>query len=220
VSALLVLGIGTLLIAWAYSKVTPAWADRYLAVIVGPLILLFGLGLSRAGRLGIVALVLIAGFWVLDPIPASRASKSNVASVIGKLRPHLAADTLVLSTQPEQVPVLDYYLRGAGRYATPLGFVRDPRVVDWREALSRFRHSPLRSTPAPLLRSLTPGQRVLLIAPVGLPKSPLWMVLIQRATNGWTRALDHDRSLKLVASSAAKVYSAGVAVEGTVYVVR
>jgi mannosyltransferase len=220
VSCMLVLGIGTLLVAWAYSKVTPAWANRYLAVIVGPLILLFGLGLSRAGRLGLVALVLVCGFWVLDPIPTSLAAKSNVASVIGKLRPHLASDMLVLSTQPEQVPVLDYYLRGRGRYATPLGLVADPRVVNWRDALGRFRRSPLRSTPGPLLRSLTPGQRVLLVTPVGLPKSPLWMVLIQRASTRWSSVLDHDPSLKLVASSAAKVYSAGVAVEGAVYVVR
>jgi hypothetical protein len=76
------------------------------------------------------------------------------------------------------------------------------------------------STPPPLLRSLTPGERILLVTPVGLPKSPAWMVLIQRATDRWTRALNHDRLLRHVATSNAKVYSAGVAVSGSVYVVR
>ncbi len=217
---LLVLGVGTLLTAWAYSKITPAWADRYLAAIVGPLILLFGLGLARAGRLGVVALALTACFWVLDPTPKSLDSKSNVASVMAKLRPRLGSGALVLSTQPEQVPVIAYYLPGVSHYGTPLGPVRDPRVVDWRDALQRFRHASLRSALMRMLGSLTPGERVMLVTPVGLPKTPLWMTLIGRATTQWSNVLAHDPSLKRLASSSAKVYSAGVAVSATVFVVR
>ena len=57
-AALLVLGAGTLLIAFLYSKTTPAWAPRYLAVIVGPLLLLFGLGIARAvGEIGSLLII-------------------------------------------------------------------------------------------------------------------------------------------------------------------
>ena len=49
-----------------------------LAVIVGPMTVLFGLGLARAGRLGLVALALVVCFWVLDPSARSLDTKSNV----------------------------------------------------------------------------------------------------------------------------------------------
>src|SRR6202007_1842529 len=51
---LAILAFATLLIAWLYAKTTPAWAGRYLAVIVGPPIVLVALGLSRARGLGLV----------------------------------------------------------------------------------------------------------------------------------------------------------------------
>lgn len=228
VACLILLAFGTLLIAWAYSKTTPAWANRYLAVIVGPLILLFGLGLARAGRLGLVALVLTCCFWVLDPLPKSRDWKSNVASVAARLRPHLGSDTLVLSTQPEQVPVIAYYLPGVSRFGTPLGPVADPRVVDWRDALGRLRRSSVRSVLVPMLRSLAPGQRVLLVVPAQQQKEPLWAKLIARYTTQWQSALAHDRSLKQVAVTSSKRFAvvspdshgSGLPVSATLYVHR
>ena len=108
VECLLILGLGTLLLAWAYSKVTPAWAFRYLAVLVGPLLLVFGLGIARAGRMGIVGLLLVSLFWMLDPVPHNVNSKSNVGSIAAQARAHLGRDPLVLSTQPEQVATLAY----------------------------------------------------------------------------------------------------------------
>jgi hypothetical protein len=218
--ALLVLGVGTLLTAWVYSKISPAWAPRYLAVIVGPLLVLFGLGVARSGRLGMVALALVICFWVLDPVPTKLDSKSNVASAIAKVRPHLGSDPLVLSTQPEEVPTLAYYLHGAARYATPLGFVPDPRVVDWRSALERFRHSSLRRTPLPLLTSLAPGQRVALVLPMNLPKTPQWMTLINHTSDRWASVLSHDHALKLVAHAAVHWTSSGVPVLVEVFAQR
>ena len=87
VTALVVAGLGTLAVAWVYAKLSPAWSPRYLAVIVGPLLLLVGLGLSRAGRLGLVALVLVCCFWVLDPVVHTRDAKSSVASAAAEIRP-------------------------------------------------------------------------------------------------------------------------------------
>lgn len=218
---LLILGLGTLLLAWAYSKLTPAWADRYLAVIVGPVLLLFGLGLSRASRgLGIVALVLLASFWILDPVPTKRNAKSNVAETAAKVRGRLGSDPLVLSTQPEQVPTLDYYLPGVTHFATPIGAVPDPRVVDWRNALGRLQHSSVRKVLMPMVDRLAPGQRLLLVVPTALPKTPLYLKLIDLDSDRWTSALEHDRALQLLAVTNANSSGSGLPVEATLYVKR
>jgi hypothetical protein len=220
ITVLLLLGIGTLLLAWVYSKATPAWANRYLAVIVGPLILLFALGLSRAERLGVVALVLVACFWLLDPVPKALDSKSNVAHAIARVQRDIGSNALVLSTQPEQVPTLAYYLPHVKHFGTPLGPVPDPRVMDWRSALERFRRASPRRGLASMLRSVTPGERVVLVTPVFTQSSPVWFKLIARYTSRWSAALWHDRAFRLIAVSAPHVYSTGLAVRVAVYVKR
>jgi mannosyltransferase len=214
---LVVLGFGTLLFGWLYSKTTPAWAPRYLAVIVGPLILLFALGLVRAGALGMAALALCACFWILDPQKPSVDSKSNVAAVIHHVRPHLPAGSLVLSTQPEQVPTIAYYLPHITQYGTPLGPVADRHIVDWRDALTKFRHVSVRRTLEPMLATLVPGQRVALVTPWRFTTDPLWMKLIERSSKQWLRALERDPRFVKISSSSADAVRAGVPVAVTVF---
>ena len=218
--ALAVLGIGTLLIAWVYAKATPAWSDRYLAVIVGPLLLLAALGLARARSLGVVALVLICCFWVLDSKPSSVDAKSNVAAVAAVMRPDVRPDTIVLSTQPEQVPTIAYYLPQVTRFATPLGAVADPRVMDWRNALTRFEHSSVATVLAPMVRALPSGRRVLLVVPASLQKTPTWMALIHRSSRRWLSYLRHDPRLKLIKVSAFKMHASNLPVRGWLFTVR
>jgi mannosyltransferase len=215
--SLLILGLGAMLVAWVASKATPAWAPRYLAVVVGPLLLLFAYGLARAGRMGLIGLLLLAGFWLIDPVPHNVNTKSNVASVAAAIRPHLGSDPLVISTQPEQVPVISYYLPGVHRFATPLGPTADPRVVDWREALAKLERSSVRATLVPLLATLAPGQRVALVTPVNLAKAPAWMKLINRDSAHWAVFLAKDPALRRVTASDAKYFDAGVAVQAVVY---
>jgi mannosyltransferase len=198
VTALSVAGLGTLAVAWLYAKLSPAWSPRYLAVIVGPLLLLVGFGLRRAGRLGIVALVLVCCFWVLDPVVHTRDAKSSVASAAAAIRPRLGADPLVLSTQPEQVPTLAYYLPRVTRFGTPLGPVADPRVTDWHNALKLFRRSSVQAVLVPLIRTLLPGQRIALVVPTLFAKTPLWAKLIHRTSVIWARYLKHDARLRLL----------------------
>ena len=218
--ALGVLGLGTLLIAWMYAKTTPAWSGRYLAVIVGPLLLLAALGLARARKLGVVALVLVCCFWVLDPKPTSVDAKSNVAAVAAAMRPHVGPDTLVLSTQPEQVPAIAYYLPAVTHFATPLGAVPDPRVMDWRNALGRFEHSSVTARLAPMVRALPAGHRVLLVVPMTFQKSPRWMALIHRSSRRWLSYLRHDPRLSLIKVSALKSHASNLPVRGWLFVVR
>jgi mannosyltransferase len=218
--ALLILGLGTLLIAWVYAKTTPAWAGRYLAVIVGPLILVFGLGLARARGLGIVALIFVCLFWSIDPRATARDAKSNVGLVAAAMRHHVGATTLVLSTQPEQVPDIHYYLPQIRDFATPLGRVPDPGVVDWRNALERFRHSSYRTVLAPMIDALRPGQRVLLIVPEIFQKAPDWMVYIHRSSVHWESYLKHDRRLRLIKDTSPRQFESGLPVRGLLFVVR
>ncbi len=198
VTGLLVVGLGTLGIAWLYAKLSPAWSPRYLAVIVGPLLLVVGLGLRRAGRLGVVALVLVCCFWVLDPVLTTRDGKSSVASAAAAIRGRLGADPLVLSTQPEQVPTLAYYLPRVTRFGTPLGRVPDPRVTNWNNALELFRRSSVPTVLVPLIRTLLPGQRIALVVPTRFAKTPLWAKLIHSTSVSWARYLKHDAHLRLL----------------------
>jgi mannosyltransferase len=218
VFSLLLLGGGTLIVAWLYAKVTPAWAFRYLAVIVGPLLLVAGVGLARASTLGLLALALVCCFWVVDPSRSSIDSKSNVADAARAIRGELSTDTLVLSTQPEQVPTLSYYLPHVSRFGTPLGRVADPRVVDWRGALVRFRHSSVGTVLAPMLRSLTAGERVALVVPTRFLKTPVWMALIHRDSVIWSRYLARDRRLTLLSVTSPRSPSSGLPVRIALYV--
>ena len=64
--------------------------------------------------------------------------KSNVRAVAESVAPSLAAGDVVVSTQPEQIPVLDHYLPDGLRYATLWGPVSDLGVTDWRDGVERL----------------------------------------------------------------------------------
>src|SRR5262249_31769642 len=99
----LLLFAGTLFVAWLASQVTPAWAYRYYAVFVGPMLLIGGVGLSLSRRLGIVALGLIVVLWL--PFTAIQ-HKSIDRHVERVANPSLKRGDLVIVTHPEQVPVV------------------------------------------------------------------------------------------------------------------
>ncbi len=117
---------------WVLSQGNPAWALRYTAVAVGPLLLLAALGTARAGRLGLAAVAITALVWSAFDAPVT---KSNVHSVTEEIAPSLRPGDTVISTQPEQVPVLHYYLHAVLdlRYATLFGPLSDLGVTDWRD---------------------------------------------------------------------------------------
>src|SRR4051812_2014756 len=118
VLALAAIGLGTVLLAWIFSHVSPAWANRYLAAALAPFVLLAAGGLAFAGRLGLVGLVLVVIMWAQDAAPVE---KSNVRAVARAIAPSLQPGDLIVSTQPETVPVLHYYLPAGMRYGTLTG---------------------------------------------------------------------------------------------------
>ena len=150
------------------SQISPAWTTRYFSVVLGPVVLLAARGRHPRGRLGLVALVAVLflwwGFGVKD-------DKENAKQIAAQLAPFVHPGELVVSTHPEQVPVLRYYLGGGLRWATTLGPVADPQVFDWRDAVARLQAAQPRATLDPLLASVPPGQRVR-GRRAGLPRLP------------------------------------------------
>jgi mannosyltransferase len=193
----LVLFFGTLLWAFVGSHISPAWAYRYFAAFVGPLLLMGGVGLSRAGRLGVVAGVLILAFWI--PF-GSIAHKSIDRHVMWTAKPYLQAGDLVIVTHPEQTPVINYYARPGLRYATELGPTPDPRVMNWVDAMKRMKAATPQKNLEPLIAGMRPGQHVLLLRPIVGGTSGWtapWTSLVRQRSADWARALLHDRRFKL-----------------------
>ena len=181
--------------AFAASQLHPAWAMRYLAIVLGPLLLALAWTLSRDTRWAPVALAAVAASWVLaGPPPA----KSNARPLSAAMAPRVEPGDLVVSTQPEQVPVLAHYLPGGLSYLTPLGRVTDLRQTDWRDALPRLRAARA----ADLLRAvhaLPPGRRVLLVAPVPGRSDAPWPRAVRARSREWRAALRSDPRLRSVA---------------------
>jgi hypothetical protein len=199
--ATLAIALGTLALAYAWSNISsPAWALRYLSIVLAPTAIVLGAGLARNGVVAAVVLaVLFMGSWYGKPTHASLRHKSNVEYVTSKLGPGLAAGTQVFATQPEQVPVLRYYLQAGLRYVTPLGRVPDPRVMDWRDAMRRLDGNAARWTFARVLAGLRPGQQLLLVQPrFGRATAP-WTKRIQHLARVVTRTMHADHSIRVVA---------------------
>lgn len=185
------------LLAWLTSQVSPAFANRYLATFIGPLLLLGAAGLAAAGRLGLVCLAVIALMW-LDPRTSQVETKSNARALSQSIEQIVTGGDLVVSTQPEQLSLISYYLPDVVRYADSLGPVEDPRVFDWRDAVDRLQAAKPTPTSDRLVRTLEPGQELVLVQPIirtarwGAP----WTSLVRKRSQQWERRLNADPRLR------------------------
>ncbi len=193
---LVVLPLAALLVAWTASQVAPAFAVRYFAVFVGPVLLLAGVGLAHAGRLGLVALVIICVLW-MDPRTKELENKSNVRLVAAKIKADVYPGDLVVSVHPEQTPVLHYYLPDGLRYADSISLVRDPLVFDWRDALERLREARPSRVLDSYVSSLRPGQTLVLVNPIirGSRWRAPWTELVRKRSAQWQRQADRNPNL-------------------------
>jgi hypothetical protein len=191
-ACLLAIGVLTVTLAWALSQLSPAWANRYLAAGVAPLLLVGAGGLANAGRLGIAGLIVAAALAAGDTAPDDKSNVRDVARAIG---PSLRPGDLVVSTQPEQVSVLKYYLPDGVRFATLTGAVRDTGVTDWRDGPERLAKTSARQDLAPLLDRLRPGQRVALVEPIFFDvrrwQAP-WTELVRLRSGEWSQHFGND----------------------------
>jgi hypothetical protein len=197
VAALIALGVSAVLLAWLASQVSPAFANRYFAAFVGPLVLLAAVGVSAAGRYGLLCLLLIAAFW-FDPRTGDLNTKSNVRSVAASVQTLVTAGDLIVSTHPEHLSVVAYYMPDGVRYADSLGPVEDPRVFDWRDAEPRLAETYAKPTIDRLVRTLEPGQELVLVQPLlrsGRWGAP-WTRLVRRRSLQWEHQLNEDRRMR------------------------
>jgi len=200
VLCLAVLGAGTILLAWIASQISPAWANRYLAVALPPFVLLAAGGLAFAGRLGLVGLALVVVMWAQDAAPVE---KSNVRAISRAVAPSLRPGDLVITTQPETVAVLHYYLPPGLRYATLTGPLSEVGVWDWRDGVQRLRATSPRRDLQPLLDALPPGRRVALFSPITTTpnrwRAP-WTKLIRLRSQEWAQYLSDDPRFAVTAT--------------------
>lgn len=199
---LLLLAALTLASAWIASQViTPAWDVRYFAPVVAPILLLLGIGMSRAGLIGAIALVFVICF-MSRPSAFIPQYKSDVQDIAGEFKSDLHPGDLVIVGQPEQTPLAYYYLPGGLRYANTIGPVSNPTYMNWVNAMQRYRAAQPSKVLPPLLNSLKPGQQLLYIRPltegVANWQAP-WTHLIRRRAAQWGAIISRDHQLKFEA---------------------
>jgi len=186
-----------ILTAWLVSQVSPSWATRYFAIVVGPLLLLSARGIVRAGRFGIAALAIVVFFWAGYGLHDNKENARAIAAGLGALQP----GELVISTHPEQVPVLRYYLGPGLRFATTLGPVGDQQAFDWVDAVARLRQTQPRPTLDRLVESVPEGREFVVITPVFRDYrawDARWTKLVWQKSEAWTALLRADPNVRLV----------------------
>jgi hypothetical protein len=222
--ALLLIGVVPVAIGWGLAHIQPSWATRYLAVSVGPLILLVGYGLARARWVGVLALGVVAvlvtqPFTRISPgIGVDRDSKSNAGGIAALVGSEVPDGSLVLVSQPEAVPLFEHYLGGRLRYADPRGIVSDPQVMDWRDAELALTAASVPGSLSDAMKGLRSGDRVLLLSPASAPHDTdtSWIERFRELDQQWREYLRDHTCLRpvLLAPSA----PADTPYRGTLYV--
>ncbi|HEY2328121.1 MAG TPA: glycosyltransferase family 39 protein, partial [Gaiellaceae bacterium] len=188
----------TVLLAWISSQISPAWTTRYFAVVVGALLIVGARGLVSAGRLGLIALVLVIFIWTGY---GAHNDKENAREIASALSTDTHPGELLISTHPEQVPVLRYYFGPNLRYANTFGPVPDTQVFNWVDAVSRLRATPPKQTLDSLLATVPKGQEFIVVTPVFRDYQAWdaqWTRLVWQTATVWTSLLSHDSQVKLV----------------------
>jgi mannosyltransferase len=198
---LIILPVGTLTFGWIVSRFSPAWQYRYFAPILAALLLLAAFGLARAKGVGLIALALTVVFWA-NAASFTPQYKSDMRDVSGEIAPLLHPGDLVIVGQPEQVPLVWYYLPAGLRFADVTGPSKDPHSMNWVHALARMKHANPQATASPLIASLRPGQQILFVRPLtegAQSWEAPWTQLVRRRSAQLGAILATDPSLRAVA---------------------
>ena len=203
--------LGGLALAFVASQISPGWTLRYFAALIGPLILLAG-GVALAGRQPRPGDRRAARRPVAAPADG-RASTTRATSTTSQCccRAASAPGDIVVSTHPEQVPVEAFYFPAGLRWASGMGWWPDTGIMDWRDALDRYRAARVKRTANTFIRALKPGQQLVLVQPIlrtATWNAP-WTRLVRRRSKQWERVLGRDRRLSREARGAAPEHAAG-----------
>ena len=188
----------TVVLAWLSSQFSPAWTTRYFAVVLGPVLLIGSRGLARAHRRGLVALAVILFLWAGFSV---RDDKENARQITAGVSRFMHPGELVVSTHPEQVPVLRYYLGPGYRFATTMGPVPDAQVFDWRNAVARLRASNMQARIDQTIAAVRPGGEFVVVAPVFRDYrawNATWTHLVWQKSTAYTSGLQQDPRVRLL----------------------
>jgi mannosyltransferase len=194
---LAIIGV-TVLVAWLSAQFSPAWTTRYFAVVLGPVLLVGARGLVRAERRGLVALAVVLFLWLGFSV---QDNKENARSIMAGVSGFMHPGELVVSTHPEQVPVLRYYLGSGYRFATTLGPVPDAQIFDWRDAVGRLRASSMRARVDQTVAAVRPGSEFVVVTPVFRDYrawNATWTRLVWERSTAYTSLLQRDPRVRLV----------------------
>jgi hypothetical protein len=199
--SLLILFAGAVLFAFAASQLSPAWASRYLSVALGPLLLFSAATLVNADRVGLWALAIFIVICAL-PQPVKLTDPSDEKAVAQQIQAALEPGDLVLVTHPERVPIMHHYLGPRLRYGDLFGPVKDPTVMDWRDAMDRVKKVRIKTKLEPQLDSVPLHGHVALVRPIVDKKSNSWDApwthRVAIISVHWARALNRDRRFRPV----------------------
>ncbi|MEA2212191.1 MAG: mannosyltransferase [Solirubrobacteraceae bacterium] len=203
--SLMVIALAAALLARFVSIVSPVWETRYLASILGALLLLGAVACARSGILGVVALVLTLAF-AANAASFAPQHKSDMRDVAGELASYMRPGDVVVVGQPEQSPLAYYYLPAGLRFASPMGPIAHPSYMDWVDAYSRLKAAQPVPTVGALVASLRPGQRLLYARPLteGIRAwTQSWSMLVRRRAAQWGALLATDPRLVPIAGAVA-----------------
>jgi mannosyltransferase len=197
VLALLVMVEATILLAWISSQISPAWTMRYFAVVLGPVLLLAARGLDRAGRLGLVGLVVVLFLWSGYNLHDDKEDAKQIAAGVSA---YMHPGELVVSTHPEQVPVLRYYLGPGYRFRTTMGPVPDQQIFDWRDSVDRLEGSDMRTQVDAAVAETPVGGDFVVVSPVFRDYrawDAKWTKLVWQTSMAYTGLLANDPRVRL-----------------------
>jgi hypothetical protein len=215
-------------LAWTVSKASGVWVPRYFAIFVGPFLIWAGWAFARAGVIGLAGLVILgAGFQFYPHTPEKLFLKSNVKFVAADGAARVHRGDIVLSTHPEQIPVIYHYMNEDGahglQYFTELGRFPDPQVMDWRDVTAKLRKTRAKYDLTPVLDRMRVGQQLYLIRPITSRENDWrapWTSLVKRRSRQWIHAMDRDHRFKLekISNNFLQVGHRNGAVQGRLYV--
>jgi hypothetical protein len=147
-------------------------------------------------------LVALLGFkpWVFFDDPYGSDTLSNLKSVSRVIGPQLHRGDLVIGLEPGQVTTLYHYLPSGLRYATSMGRVRDPGVIDWRDVVDRLQRADVERDVGPLIDALPVGGHVAVAVPNFIRERSLtlYFQLVNARGAELVRYVTHDPRLALM----------------------
>ena len=197
VVALLTIIVVTIFLGWLSSQFSPAWTTRYFSVILGPVLLIAARGFARAGGLGIAALAVVLFLWTGYSV---RDDKENARQIVTGAAQFMHPGEVVVSTHPEQVPVLRYYLGPGYRWRTTLGPVADAQIFDWRDAVGRLRASDMRAQVDAAITQTPVGGELVVVSPVFRDYrawQAKWTKLVWQKATAYDDLIAHDPRVRL-----------------------